>query len=331
MPASVVFGPVPSRRLGLSLGVDLVPYKTCSFDCVYCECGKTTCLTHSRKMFIDTDVVINELKTFLDKNHELEIITFSGSGEPTLASNIGQIISFLKSHYPQYPIALLTNASLFDRPEVRQELLDLDIVIPSLDSATESVFQQINRPAKGLHINKIINGIKAFRKEFKNQLIIEVFIIPSINDNISELTHFKKELTEIRPDKIQLNTLDRPGTEPWVRGATLEELTSIMSFLQPLNVEIISKVTSSTLQKSESNSQFDSQSKSKSLASLKAGKSLYGRILDTVARRPCTKEDLSEMLGIDTREISKYLAVLLSKNQIEAVREKRGVFYKQTL
>ena len=141
-----LFGPVPSRRLGLSLGIDPIPYKTCSFDCVYCECGATTKLTAARKEYIPVDEIISELDSFLSSNPTLDYITFSGSGEPTLNIGIGRVISYLKKNFSQYKIAVLTNSSLFSDPEVREELLLADVIMPSLDAVSENVFQKITDP-----------------------------------------------------------------------------------------------------------------------------------------------------------------------------------------
>jgi len=213
-----LFGPVPSRRLGVSLGIDLVPYKTCSFDCVYCECGKTTNKTIKRIEYVPTHEIINELKTYLDKNPELDYVTFSGAGEPTLHNGIKQIIDFLEQNY-QYKVAVLTNASLFYDKKVRMEIKNADLVKPKLDAGSDEIFKKINRPHENLNLNKIINGLIEFRKEYYGKIYLEIFIIPNLNDTTTELEKIKDIVKKINPDKIQLNTLDRPGTEKWVMQA----------------------------------------------------------------------------------------------------------------
>lgn len=159
MDYKYIFGPVPSRRLGSSLGIDLIPYKTCSLNCVYCECGKTTDLTFERKEYVPTERVIEELDDYLKTEPELDYITFSGSGEPTLHNGIGEIIKFLKENYPQYQLALLTNSTLLNDEKLQDEIKKLDLIVPSLDAVSEDVFQKINRPVEGLSAQKIVQGL----------------------------------------------------------------------------------------------------------------------------------------------------------------------------
>jgi wyosine [tRNA(Phe)-imidazoG37] synthetase (radical SAM superfamily) len=177
-----LFGPVPSRRLGVSLGVDLIPLKTCSLDCVYCECGKTTRLTVERKEYIPVDRVIAELEVYLRNNPPLDFITFAGSGEPTLNSGLGNVISYLKQNFRQYRTCLLTNGTLFTDPEVRAEAAAVDLIIPSLDAATEDTFNRLNRPEISLDCTAIINGLEQLRSEYKGEIILEIFIVPGLND-----------------------------------------------------------------------------------------------------------------------------------------------------
>lgn len=161
-----LFGPVPSRRLGMSLGVDLVPKKVCSLNCVYCEVGSTTKLTTRRMEYIPYKKIVTELNNYFSTNPPPDYITFSGYGEPTLNSAIGKIIQFIKKNQPDIPVAVLTNGTLFSSAEVRNELLDADLVLPSLDAATQEVFEKINVPASELNVNDHIQGLASFRKEF---------------------------------------------------------------------------------------------------------------------------------------------------------------------
>ncbi len=161
-----LFGPVPSRRLGMSLGVDLVPKKVCSLNCVYCEVGRTTTLTIDRKEYIKYSEVMEELTNYFNNNPDPDYITFSGYGEPTLNIRIGDIIQFIKQNKPDIPIAILTNGTLLYDKKVREELMDADVVLPSLDAATEKVFLKINRPPKTLTLDKYIQGLITFGKEF---------------------------------------------------------------------------------------------------------------------------------------------------------------------
>ncbi|MCD6117571.1 radical SAM protein [bacterium] len=303
-----IFGPVPSRRLGISLGIDLVSHKTCQLNCIYCECGRTTNLTIDRKEYIPVIPAILELKDYLDNNPLPEYITFSGAGEPTLNSGIGRIIQTVKEDYPAIKIAVLTNGtSLYDK-EVRKELLPADVVLPSLDAASENIFRKLNRPHPDLKIDKIIDGLSDFRKEFKNKIWLEIFIVPGLNDTEEELALIKAATQRINPDKIQLNTLDRPGTVQDIRAATRGELLRVMGILDLDNMEIVARAPR------------------QKIASYR--KDIESAILETIARRPMTVEDISQILGLHINEINKYLDDLEHSNLIEPVLQQQSVFYK---
>ncbi|MFH0919537.1 MAG: radical SAM protein [Fibrobacterota bacterium] len=305
-----LFGPVPSRRLGCSLGVDLVPYKVCSFDCVYCECGKTTERTTERSEYVPVYRVIEELKDFLKAPPcDIDYITFSGSGEPTLNKGIGGVIEFLKQNYPEYKVALLTNSSLFMHPEMRNEVLRCDLVVPSLDAVSSKVFQQVNRPAPGIKPRDLVNALCDFRDEFDGCMWLEIFIVPGVNDTPQELDLLSKAAERIAPDKIQLNFLDRPGTEPWVRKPTPEETTRILGFFKRLSVEIIAP----TPVKKGNRAELDEVNE---------------RLLALIRRRPCTAADLVTALGRTEKAINQRLDALIESGQAEFVTEERGVFFR---
>ena len=211
-----VFGPIASRRLGRSLGVDLVRAKTCSLDCVYCEAGATTRHTLERTEAVPVDDVIAELLSLLSTAPELDYVTFSGAGEPTLNSRIGDVIAFLKKEFPQYRTCLLTNACGFFDPALRQELTGLDVVIPSLDASNEEEFQKINRPAPGLTFPMLMEGLQAFCQESSARILLELFIVPGVNDSPESVERFAGLIRTLRLDRIQLNMLDRPGVASWV-------------------------------------------------------------------------------------------------------------------
>jgi wyosine [tRNA(Phe)-imidazoG37] synthetase (radical SAM superfamily) len=304
-----LFGPVPSRRLGISLGVDLIPHKVCSFNCVYCECGRTLTLTTERKEYVPADEVMNELKDYLSVNPSPDYITFSGAGEPTLNSRFGEVLCFIKERWPDIPLAVLTNGSLLHDAAVREELMAADVVLPSLDAAVERTFRRIDRPSREVKLDEYINGLAAFGKAFKGRVWLEVFIIPGLNDDAENLTALKKALVRIKPDSIQLNTLDRPGTDENIRPASRAELQRIIDFWQLGNAEIIA-----------------SAPQRKDITSYR--KDVESAILETIARRPCTLEDLSQVLGIHINEINKYLGVLDDEGKVEATFQERGIFYQ---
>ena len=304
-----LFGPVPSRRLGMSLGVDLVPHKVCSLNCIYCECGRTTNLTIERKEYVPYDKVIEELKHFMSNNPAPDYITFSGSGEPTLNSRIGDIVEFIKQNYPEISLALLTNGTLLKYKEVRKEILKTDVVLPSLDAASEIAYRKINRPFHSLDLPDYINGLVEFRKEYKGKIWLEVLIIPGYNDDKENLKLLKKAFLKIKPESIQLNTLDRPGVIDGLHPISRQELQKIVNFWNLDNVEIIAAAPE---RKDIKSYRSDTES----------------AILETIFRRPCTLDDLVKILGLHINEINKYLDVLEAENKIEPIRQERGVFYQ---
>ncbi len=293
----------------MSLGVDLVPHKVCSFDCVYCECGRTTKHTTGRMNYIPTEKVKQELSAFFKENPDPDYITFSGAGEPTLNAGLGEIIDHIRKIKPDLPVAVLTNASLFADPQVRKELLHASLVLPSLDAATEEAFREINRPVDGLNIRQIIDGLIRFRDEFRGDIWLEVFILPGMNNDERNLQALKEALGQIRPDRIQLNTLDRPGTVTGLEAAAAEELQRIKAFLGFPQTEIIATAASRQSGKAYRNDIEDA-------------------IIETIVRRPCTLQDLSSILGLHENEINKYLSALEAKRQVESTVLERGTFYR---
>lgn len=223
----ILFGPVPSRRLGRSLGVDLLPYKTCTFDCIYCELGPTNCLTTHRQIFIEPDHIIQELKRYLAQLKEkVDFITLAGSGEPTLHENLGEIIQRIKKT-TTIPIAILTNSSLLSQPKVRRELLHLDLIVPSLDAVSQDIFTKINLPSKSIQTTAIIEGLIALRQEFRGQIWLEILFCKGINDTPSELKLLKNAIFRINPDRIQLNTVYRPPSVPGILPLSRERIVKI--------------------------------------------------------------------------------------------------------
>ena len=232
--SNIVFGPLNSRRLGISLGVNLIPFKTCSLDCVYCEAGATTDLTLRREPFYSCEQVIAELSEFLKNKPKLDFITFSGLGEPTLNSDIGKIIKKIKSDWSEYKLCLITNSTALE-----DELLLCDLIMPSLDAVSDEVFQKINRPHTALKPNEMIESLIKFRQKFKNQMWLEIFFLEGVNDTESELALLKTACEKINPDKIQINSLDRPGVVNWVKKVSPERQKIIQDYFKPLNAVII--------------------------------------------------------------------------------------------
>ncbi|MEA5036953.1 hypothetical protein SDC9_39583 [bioreactor metagenome] len=310
MTENHIFGPVMSRRLGRSLGIDLLPFKTCSYSCVYCECGSTTRLTTERSEFFPTEEVIAQLDKALAKGPNLDYITFAGSGEPTLSLSIGQIIRHLKTTYPQYKIAVLTNGSLLGDKEVREDLASADIVIPTLTSTSQETFERIHRPCTGLLVKTIINDIVEFRKGFDGEIWLEIFLIPDLNTSAEELASLREAMRMIQPKRIQLNTLDRPAAEDWVTAPVEEELETIRTYFAELNIPV--DVAGVCCEQPDV---------------CRSGESTHEQILTTLRIRPSTVEDLASMTGLHHHEVAKYLSGLLEDGTIHIQRGKRGVFY----
>ena len=304
-----LFGPVPSRRLGMSLGVDLIPHKICSLNCVYCECGSTTSHTLDRKEYVPVEEIYGELTDFFENQPDPEYITFSGAGEPTLHSHMGEVIDYIKRLKPGLPVAVLTNGTLFQFPEVRKELMQADLVLPSLDAATQSAFQKINRPVHNFRVDQYIMGLMDFCREFGGEIWMEVLILPGYNDDNENLSAIKEVLQKLNPHRIQLNTLDRPGTVKGLRAATNAELNGISKEWGLKQVEIIAPP--------------EDRQKKKSYRT-----DIESVILETISRRPCTLGDLEKILGMHINEINKYLGAMEETGKIETVEQDRGTFYQ---
>lgn len=303
-----IFGPVSSRRLGRSLGIDLVPFKTCTYNCVYCECGATTRRTTRREIFFPIDELYAELAEFLSSSPPLDFITFSGSGEPTLSLSIGDVIRFLKDNYPSYRVAVLTNGSLLSDPDVRRDLLPADVILPTLSTVVKQTFLKIHRPDPGISLERMLKGLVQFRKEYSGEIWLEVFIIPRINTSDEEIAGLLEIIREIKPDRVQLNTLDRPGTEEWVLSANRSELDRVQRMLDTATPEIVESYPSS-IQKSS------------------YGEDPVEQIYEMLKRRPCTVGDLASATGLHFMEVEKLLREMAATYDLLVKREDRGLFY----
>jgi len=296
-----VFGPVASRRLGTSLGVDLLYNSICSFDCIYCECGKTSAHTLKRAEYVSYNEVISELKFYLDSNEKnIDYVTFSGSGEPTLHTRIGDVIKFIKQY--DVKVALLTNSTLLSDPKVRKEIMDIDLVVPTLNTVNQTTLEKINRPCDGINIENIKSGLKLFSEEFKGQIFVEVLLCAGINDSIEEISAIADFLKNVKFTKIQINTVVRPPAYGEARLVSHEKLLEFNSYFQSqgLDSEIIGNPP-------------------------KIKKSKYDEkeFLRTVEIRPLTRKDISSLFEIKDSDIDKILQSLIKKRIIY----REGDFY----
>lgn len=307
-----IFGPIPSRRLGISLGMDLVPFKTCSMDCIYCECGKTTELTTERKEYFPTARALEQIDAALDKHPHIDYITFSGTGEPTLHSGIGVIIAHIRKNYPDVKVCLLTNAGSLTDPGVRRECAPVDLIVPSLDGSNEEEFRKVNRPAKGLSIREIAKGIAEFRKISHARMWLELFIARGINDSEESAERFAELVRLIRPDKVQLNTLDRPGTEHDVGIPAPEKLAKMAEIIgRAAPVECVGGRAAKRGEPGELSTE-----------------EYNDRIIATCASRPCTAEDLAHSLGFQEGNLEAHLRRMEKAGLVVCEQGPRGTYYR---
>jgi len=288
MAAKRVFGPVPSRRLGLSLGVDLVPLKVCTYDCVYCQLGRTTRKTLDRAEYWPVEEILHDVRTALAGDPKPDYVTLSGSGEPTLHSGFGDVIRGIKA-LTRIPVVLLTNGSLFFDPRVRKDAGLADLVMPSLDAGDAEAFERVNRPDGALTFEKVVEGLVAFRGEFDGPIWLEVFLVAGVTDTPEEVMKIARHAERINPDEVQLNTAVRPTAEADVRPLARERMESLAELFTPTATSI---------------ADYPDTAVRARFASTREA------VLALLQRRPCTLEDISAGLGIHRNEVTKHLADL---------------------
>jgi wyosine [tRNA(Phe)-imidazoG37] synthetase (radical SAM superfamily) len=340
---SFVYGPVPSRRLGLSLGINIVPFKTCTLDCIYCQCGKTTKKTIERRSFFPINDILAAVRNAIrpsscrprsafrvhrssfivpglpptpavrqskigNLESRIDFLTFSGEGEPTLNQDIGRIIRRLKHEF-SIPVAVITNSTLLTNPQVRHDLYAADLVIPSLDAADQRNFARVDRNHRDLRVVDIIEGLKLLRRGFRGRIWLEIMLVKDVNDSVEHVVALRKAAWEIKPDRVQLNTVVRPPAEKSAKPLPLEDLDQIQCLFGP-NTDIIG----------------EAKSKVQSPKS-KVSESPDAAILATVQGRPVRKLDLVCSLGVGPRDIEAALHRLLRARRIKAVEFRGKTFY----
>jgi wyosine [tRNA(Phe)-imidazoG37] synthetase (radical SAM superfamily) len=299
-----VYGPVPSRRLGRSLGVDLVPLKTCTFDCVYCQLGPTTDKTVRRQRWLEPAGVVARVRERLGS--EPDVISLAGSGEPTLYDGIGEVITGIKE-ITGTPVAVITNGSLLSLPEARRDLAAADIVVPSLDAPDSVLFERVNRPHADLSFTEIVDGMVAFRESFEGQLWLEVMLLGGLTGVPEVVRRLAEIAARIAPDRVQLNTAVRPPSEPTIQAVTPDEMVSFAALFTPV-AEVIAR---SAL----------------AVDDLDAGPD---EVLALVSRRPCTMADIASGLGIHHGEALKLVVALTETGAIETSTHDDRRFYAAT-
>ncbi|OPY80382.1 MAG: molybdenum cofactor biosynthesis protein A [Syntrophorhabdus sp. PtaU1.Bin058] len=300
-----VFGPVPSRRLGFSLGVDIIPSKYCCYDCIYCQIGKTTNHGIERKSFFDPYAIVSEVIEKVSTSDHIDYITFSGSGEPTLNSDLGLMIDEIKRSV-HIPVAVITNGALLSQDDVRKDLLTADVVLPSLDAVSEDIFRYINRPHLQIEIQSIISGLELLRKDYRGQVWLEIMLVKDINDDEEELGKLKEVIDLIHADKVQLNTVTRPPSEEITGRLTREELEKVCRFLGN-TCEIISTFDKTPVQHEE-------QEWSRS-------------VLDILKRRSLSLDDIVKITGVSFYKAKNRLMVMENEGDIKSYHFHDTIYY----
>lgn len=302
-----LYGPVPSRRLGRSLGIDLVPHKICTYDCIYCQIGSTTEKAPVRKEYAPVKEILEEVRSFLkEETSSVDHLSLSGSGEPTLHSRIRSVIEEIKA-ITSIPIAVITNGSLLYDEEVRQDLVGADIVLPSLDAVSADIFMRINRPRPEFSVEKAIEGLVEFRKVYKGQIWLEILFCKGVNDGKEELSKMKQTVGRIQPNRIHLNTVVRPPSEKWAVPLNQKEMEEIRAFFGD---------------KASVISEFDRH------PPIVSERDVKQEILDVLKRRPLSASDLSKGMGISKDELDGYIKPLMEEGKIQSRPFGDSIYYE---
>lgn len=302
-----IYGPVPSRRLGRSLGIDLVPFKTCTYDCIYCHLGRTTDRTLDRKEYVATDAILSELEQRLAVSPAFDYISLAGSGEPTLNSGIGELIQKIKS-MTNIPLAVLTNGSLLWMNDIQEGLMQADLIIPSLDAGDKDIFRYVNRPHKDISFEQMVDGLIGFTNRYKGDVWLEVLLLAGVTSIPDEVQKIASIAKSARLNRIQLNTVVRPPSEPYAKPLAAIQMLALKEFL-PGRVDIIS------------------DTRQEDWSRCPDSDATRNEILSLISRRPCTSTDIACSLGLNTSEAIKHLDALKMAGEIAAIRMSERVFY----
>jgi len=301
-----IYGPVPSRRLGRSLGIDIVPFKLCTLDCIYCQLGATIRKTIERSDYVPVEEVLAELEKKLARGIQADFITISGSGEPTLNAQLGRLIKGIKK-ITKIPVAVLTNGTLLTDKSVRADCALADVVLPSLDAGDEQTFRRINRPHTGISIENLIEGLCKFRDEYAGRIWLEVFLLEGLNTDAEQIAKIKAAINRIRPDKVQLNTAVRPAAESDAERADAEKLHAIAKELGQ-NCEVVAdflpKCSAANIERHAED------------------------LLSILKRRPCSLNDICSALAISPSLATKYVVHLRQQGVINSERKDGIIFFK---
>jgi len=304
-----LFGPVPSRRLGVSLGIDLLKAKICSFDCIYCEVAPTGDKTMKRDEYVPADEVLAELREYLVENfNNLDFITFSGSGEPTLHSRIGYIIREIKK-MTDVPVCVLTNSTLLIDPAVREEISAADLVIPSVDAVSPALVEAVNKPLPGFDMQTIVEAIKKFKEEYSTHIWLEILLCGGINDTDDEFARFAEIVKYINPEKVQINTVARPSMAYEAHPVPAERIKVLADMLGD-KADIIQPFSK---RRSEVN-----------------GRSAEELTVTLLKIRSCHLDEIARATGLNGENLDNLLAKLTADGRITRVEFNGLSYYKIT-
>lgn len=328
-----LYGPVASRRLGLSLGVDIVPFKVCTLNCVYCQLGRTTEKTTERKEYVPAEEILGEVRGMLKKGLKADYITIGGSGEPTLNSRLGELIDGIRK-ITDIPVAILTNGTLLYRQDVRADCAKADVVLPSLDAGDKRAFEKVNCPHKGILIENLISGLCLFRKEYTGQIWLEVFLIEGLNTGAGQIAKIKEAIERIQPDKIQLNTAVRPTTRAGIKKVDAKKLEEISEELGE-KCEVVADFSPARCSESMSGNTQDVV-----YPAVVSGMSPVGNLsqagypekmetlLSMLKRRPCSLEEIHSAMGIGRIEALKYISHYQQQSIVDSFDKDGIIFFK---
>ena len=295
-----VFGPVPSRRLGRSLGVNPIPFKTCNYSCVYCQLGKAIVFTNERKMFFPPEEMADEIIEICSvKRDDIDYITFVGEGEPTLYKGLYTVSKMVKNNC-NLPMAIITNGALFSTEEVRKDVLLFDVILVKVDANNEKLFRRINRPHKDIHFDKVIEGFIALRKEFSGEIWVETMLVKGLNDSEEVLWGIRDVLDRINPHKRFVTIPTRPPAEPWVEIPDSEVLFRSFRILNAVPIYDVE------------HGEFDLSN----FSSVEEG------ILTLIKRHPLRLENVEDLL-------KQYEINVQIEDFVEKLRQKYGVKLKK--
>ncbi|MEA1883336.1 MAG: radical SAM protein [Thermotogota bacterium] len=299
-----VYGIVPSRRLGKSLGLSTIPASTCSYSCVYCQLGRTINMTIERENFFKIDDLVVQLEEYQDKKDEFDVITLVGEGEPTLYSQTGELIRRIKQLFDK-PVALITNGSLFFLDEVRKDCMHADIVMPTLDAWDDDSFRTLNRPFKSITFEKMYNGLLEFRREYKGDFYVEIMCVKRITDQGNNMVLLTEKINNLNPDKVFVNTPVRPPAEKWVERCTKEFVEKLQKqFKTNTDVEIP-----------------DTNLYSHNL-------DLYQAIIEIIKRHPLDQSGIEKFCKIRHEDSKQIIERLSEDTQVERIKYENKIFYR---